>query len=105
MALQVGSHDFLIGRIDGSKLPRILHTNAVPHDRIVRIDYHSHLWTTGTDMSRWNHCGVEPLVFIHANGIHIEYEFLGGHHNHIRIILYLVGIDGLRLGSNPTDDI
>ena len=86
MVLQVGSHDFLIGRIDGSKLPRIFHANAVPLDRIVHIDYHSHLWTTGTDMSRWNHCGIECVALL-GNGRHLEYERLGGNL-----------IDGLRTG-------
>ena len=64
MALQVGSHDFLIGRIDGSKLPRILHTNAVPQDRIVHIDYHSHLWTTAADVSGRNHHWIECILIL-----------------------------------------
>ena len=51
-------------------------------------------------MARRNHHRVELLVVVHANGIHAENKFLGGHHNHIRIILYLIRVDRLLLGRD-----
>ena len=73
VVLDILSCDHLIRGIDGCELPWIFHTYTIRLIGIFHIDHNSHLRTAGTDVTWWNHHGIESIL-IFGNCRHMEHQ-------------------------------